>query len=212
MFPWLFKFAAKSGKIKKFNVPVYDYLSQLTDNQSLIDIISQHFFQKTPASFALSYFSLYLDYEYPVKGTLDLAENLKEYIIKSEGVINTCTEIKKIDSNNKSLLDQNNQYYEYDQLIWAADTNQLYKVIELETINDNKIKQEIEGQKKILRGKRAGDSIYSLYLAVDLDKHYIQKISSGHFFYTPDKTGQSKIFKKLKTVSQATKKKFCLDE
>ncbi len=175
LFPWLFKFLTKSGKIKKFNLPVYDYLSQLTDNQSLIDIISQHFFQKTPASFALSYFSLYLDYEYPLKGTLDLAEKLKEYIIKTEGVIKTSTEIKKIDLFNKTLLDQNDQYYEYNQLIWAADTNQLYKSIDMETIDDSKIKKGIEKQKKLLKGKRAGDSIYSLYLAVDLDNQYFKK-------------------------------------
>lgn len=210
-FPWLFKFLAKSGKIKNFNLPVYDYLSQLTDNQSLIDIISQHFFQKTPASFALSYFSLYLDYEYPLKGTLDLSEKLKEYIIKTEGVIKTGTEIKKIDLFNKTLLDQNDQYYEYNQLIWAADTNQLYNSIDMETIDDSKIKKGIEKQKNLLKGKRAGDSIYSLYLAVDLDNQYFKKKSSGHFFYTPDKKGQSTIFEKLETVSKATEKKEIFD-
>ena len=34
-----------------------------------LDIIAQHFFQKTPTFFALSYFSLYLDYRYPRGGT-----------------------------------------------------------------------------------------------------------------------------------------------
>jgi hypothetical protein len=31
-------------------------------------------FQQTPASFALSYFSLYMDYEYPIHGTADLVK------------------------------------------------------------------------------------------------------------------------------------------
>lgn len=79
LLPWVFRFLAKSGKIKNFKAPVYEYLSRLTDNQSLIDIISQHFFQETPASFALSYFSLYLDYEYPVKGTYELVDKIKDY-------------------------------------------------------------------------------------------------------------------------------------
>ncbi|WP_169449762.1 phytoene desaturase family protein [Lacticigenium naphthae] len=211
LFPWVFKFLAKSGKINKFNIPVYDYLSQLTDNQSLIDIISQHFFRKTPASFALSYFSLYLDYEYPVKGTFDLAENLKEYIIKSNGIIKRGTEIKKIDTLNKSIHDQNEQEYEYNQLIWAADTNQLYKAIDRETIRDRKVKEEIEGKRTLLKGKRAGDSIYSVYLTVDLEKEYFQTRSSGHLFYTPSKIGQSKVFNKLKIAKKATEKKEIFD-
>ena len=147
LIPWLFRFLAKSGKIKNFNSPVYDYLSQLTDNQSLIDIISQHFFQKTPASFALSYFTLYMDYEYPVKGTFDLVEKVRDHILTSGGTIRTGTEIKKIDYHTKSIFDQNDQQYEYDQLIWAADLNQLYKAIDMETISDSKIKKKSRNKK-----------------------------------------------------------------
>lgn len=44
--PWLFKFISKSGKIKHFQVPVDEYLETLTKSQSLIDIISQHFFKR----------------------------------------------------------------------------------------------------------------------------------------------------------------------
>jgi len=211
LIPWLFKFQAKAGKIKEFSSPVYDYLSQLTNNQSLIDIISQHFFQKTPASFALSYFSLYLDYEYPVKGTFNLVEKIKDQINKSGGTIKTGTEITKINYFNKSVIDQNHQVYEYDQLIWVADLNQLYKAIDMDTINDSKIIKGIEEQKKLLRGKRGGDSIYSLFLAVDLDKEYFRKKSSGHLFYTPNKQGQSKTFEKLKVISKATDKKEIFD-
>lgn len=41
----------------------------------------------------------------------------------------------------------------------------------METISDSKIKKEIEEQKNLLIGKRGGDSIYSLFLAVDLDRN-----------------------------------------
>ena len=211
LIPWLFQFMAKSGKIKQFNLPVHEHLSRLTNNQSLIDIISQHFFQKTPASFALSYFSLYLDYEYPVKGTYDLVEKMQDHIIKFGGTICTDTKIKRIDYFNKTLFDQNNQQYEYNQLIWAADPNQLYKAVDMETIKDVKITHEIEKQKELLLGKRGGDSIYSLFLAVDLDREYFLKKSTGHVFYTPNKTGQSKVFDKLKSISNATEKKEIFD-
>jgi phytoene dehydrogenase-like protein len=206
LLPWVFKFLAKSGKIKNFKAPVYEYLSRLTDNQSLIDIISQHFFQATPASFALSYFSLYLDYEYPVKGTYELVDKIKDYIIKAGGTILTSTEISKIDYSRKSVMDQNNQKYEFDQLIWAADHNQLYKAIDMDSVKDKKVRNAIEEQKNLLVGKRGGDSIYSFFLAVDLDKEYFGSRSSGHMFYTPNKIGQSKVFNKLKEVSKSSDK------
>lgn len=211
LLPWVFKFLAKSGKIKNFKAPVYEYLSKLTDNQSLIDIISQHFFQATPASFALSYFSLYLDYEYPVKGTYELVDKIKEYIIKAGGLIKTNTEIRRLDPTNKSIIDQNNNHFKYDQLIWAADCNQLYKAIDMDSTKDIKIKNAVEEQKNLLTNKRGGDSIYSLFLAVDLDKEYFRQISSGHMFYTPNKNGQSKVFNKLKEVSNSTDKQEILD-
>lgn len=211
LLPWLFKFMKKSGKIKHFHEPVDQYLGKLTANQSLIDIISQHFFQKTPASFALSYFSLYLDYEYPVQGTLDLVQKLNEYIIKSKGTIKTTTKILKIDTVQKTLIDQNNNSYEYDQLIWAADPNQLYNAIEMDKISDIKSKKAIEARQRLLVGKRGGDSIFSLFIAVDLDKDYFKKRSSGHCFYTPNKLGQSKVFNRLKTISKATDKNEIMD-
>ncbi len=211
LLPWLFKFLLKSGKIKKFNIPVNEYLSRFTDNKSLIDIISQHFFQKTPASFALSYFSLYLDYEYPVNGTSDLVGKIEEYILKSHGTVNTRTEIKRNDPSKKIVYDQNDRAYEYEKLIWAADQNLLYKLVDQNTIKDDKVIKGIEEHKNLLKGKRGGDSIYSLFLIADMNNEYFQKRSGGHCFYTPKKIGQSKIFEKLKTLKNSTNKKEIMD-
>jgi hypothetical protein len=119
--------------------------------------------------------------------------------------------ISKIDYSKKSIFDQNNQEYEYDQLIWAADHNQLYKAIDMDSINDKKVKHRVEKQKNLLIGKRGGDSIYSLFLAVDLDKEYFRTRSSGHMFYTPNKSGQSNVFDKLKMVSKSSDKQEILD-
>ena len=211
LLPWLFKFLPKYYKIRNFQIPVNDYLSKLTDNQSLIDIIGQHFFPETPASFALSYFSLYLDYEYPLRGTYELIEKLRNYIIKSKGIIKTGIKIDKIDSVNKTIFDQNNQEYNYEQLIWAADLKQLYEAIDIEKIKNKKVKEKIEDKKNLLSDKKGGDSIYSLFLAVDLKKDYFSKRSSGHCFYTPKKEGQSKITNNLKKVSRSKSKKEILD-
>ena len=206
LFPWMFRFLVKSGKIKKFKKPIYEYLRKVTDNQSLMDIISQHFFQETPASFALSYFSLYLDYEYPVNGTYDLIKAMRDSLLYFGGIINTSTKISKINIDQKIVIDQNNKSYHYNQLIWAADQNQLYKAIDMESISDKSIRDGIIERKDLLQGKRGGDSIYSMFVAVDLDKDYFKKRSSGHMFYTPDKKGQSEVFVKLNDIRKSTSK------
>lgn len=211
LLPWLFKFVYRARKIKKFDLPVYDYLKKLTNHQPLIDIICQHFFQQTPASFALSYFSLYMDYEYPIHGTADLVEKIKEYIIRSGGLIQTVTEIVHIDPEKQIVSDQNQKHYEYEQLIWAADTNRLYRALELKELSNQQVLRAIEEKKRQLNGKRGGDSIYSLFLAVDLDKEYFRHKVSGHVFYTPKKEGQSKVFDVLKSVSQTTDKERILN-
>ena len=206
LIPWTFKFMTKIGKLKNFSAPVYEFLGRFTDNQSLIDFIAQHFFQETPASFALSYFSLYLDYEYPANGTYELIEKIRDYIIQAGGHIKTSTEIEKIDFINKTIVDGSDQEYQYEQLVWAADQKRLYDSIDMDALSESQVKNNIEERIELLRDKRGGDSIYSLFLLVDLDKDYFSKIGSGHLFYTPNKFGQSAIFSKLDDITKSTDK------
>ena len=44
--PWMFKYALTVPKITALNEPVVDFLKRYTQNQSLLDIISQHFFHE----------------------------------------------------------------------------------------------------------------------------------------------------------------------
>ena len=85
--PWMVKYALTVGKISALNIPVVDFLKRYTQNQSLLDIISQHFFHDTPAFFALSYLKLYLDYYYPVGGTGKFVEKLVAFINDHQGQI-----------------------------------------------------------------------------------------------------------------------------
>jgi len=63
LLPWLFRFLFTMRRINCLQEPVEQYLQRLTNNPALVDIIAQHFFKHTPTSFALSYFSLFLDYQ-----------------------------------------------------------------------------------------------------------------------------------------------------
>ena len=132
LLPWLPKFIFTVGKINRLNMPIEDYLGKIVKNPSLRDIISQHFFKNTPAFFAMSYFSLYLDYFYPKGGVGKLAEALENKILECGGEIKSETKIIEVIADKCLVRDQNNITYKYDNLIWAADLKTLYRIAETE--------------------------------------------------------------------------------
>lgn len=189
LLPWMFKYLTTSKKVFKLNTPVDEYLEKFTKNKILIDMIAQHFFKKTPAFFALSYFSLYLDYHYPRGGTGSITKKLEEYVLSHGGEIRTETKISSIDPQNKNLKDELGNVYDYKKMIWTADQKFLYKIMDLEKIENKRIKSNAIMQKEAVADKLGGDSIMSVFLTLDLDKHFFEEISSAHFFYTPQKKG-----------------------
>ena len=193
--PWMFKFIFTIRKIKKLQEPVEEYLKRFTTNQSLIDIIAQHFFQKTPTSFALSYFSLYLDYHYPKGGTATLIKKLENYITEHGGVIKTDVIIQQLQPEEKYVLDTNGNRTDYTNLIWAGDLKLLYNIIPIDQLNDAKLVSKIIAKRTQLKDLKGGDSVYTVYLSVQEKKEYFSKICTGHFFYTPDKRGLSIVNK-----------------
>jgi phytoene dehydrogenase-like protein len=188
LLPWLPKFIFTIGKINRMNMPVEEYLRTIVKNPSLRDMISQHFFKNTPAFFALSYFSLYLDYFYPKGGVGKLSEALKNKIIECGGEIKTETKIVEVVAEKCLLTDQNNIIYKYDNLIWAADLKTFYKIAKTEGLSP-KIRSAFGYVKSKMLRNRGGDSVFSLFLEVDEPLESFRKIANGHFFYTPSKLG-----------------------
>jgi all-trans-retinol 13,14-reductase len=188
LLPWLPKFITTVGKINRLNMPIEDYLGKIVKNPSLLDIISQHFFKNTPAFFAMSYFSLYLDYFYPKGGVGKLSDALKNKIIECGGEIKSETRIVKIMAEKCLVSDQNNISYKYDNLIWAADLKTLYRIIETEGLS-SKVKTKFEDAKREMLKNRGGDSVFTLFLGVNEPLESFRKIAHGHFFYTPSKLG-----------------------
>ncbi len=189
--PWMVQYAITAPKISKLNEPVVDFLRRYTANQSLLDIICQHFFQQTPAFFALSYLKLYLDYHYPLGGTGKFIEKLVAFIQAHQGTILAETEITRVDPQARLLTDVQGGTYGYRQLIWAADQNAFYRAIDSGALADQKTRQAIDQRKQAIAGKTGNDSVLTLYLGVDLDPAYFASRHSGHFFYTPSRRGQS---------------------
>ncbi len=195
LLPWLPKFIFTVGKINRMNMPVEDYLKTIVKNPALRDMIAQHFFKNTPASFALSYFSLYLDYFYPKGGVGKLSEAVKDKVLEYGGIIKPETKITEVLADKCIVIDQNNNSYKYNNLIWAADLKTLYRLIQTEGIKP-KTKLKFEETKTKMLKSRGTDSVFSLYLEVDEPLESFRKIAHGHFFYTPLKSGLGETHRK----------------
>lgn len=189
--PWMFKYALTMPKLQKLYRPVEEYLAGFSRNQALLDIIQQHFFQKTPAYFALSYFSLYLDYQYPKGGTGSLPAAFEDFIRRNGGEILTGTQITTVDPVTKTLVDAAGTCYQYRKLVWAADQKALYRSVRVEGMADAAAVQSITARREAIANKAGGDSIFTLYLTASLDPSYFANIAAPHFFYTPSTAGLS---------------------
>jgi phytoene dehydrogenase-like protein len=189
--PWAIKYILTIPKMAKLYTPVDEYLAEFSNNLALLDIIAQHFFQKTPAFFALSYFSLYLDYRYPKGGTGTLPHSLEKYTIGKGAEIIRETEITCIYPGENLAVDSRGNTFRYKKLIWAANQKTLYKVVNPASVNNRKLVRDIEERRNLIAGKTGGDSVFTLFLTCNLDKAYFAGISSAHFFYTPSIFGLS---------------------
>ena len=188
LLPWLPKFLLTVRKINKLDTPVEEYLDTIIQNRSLRDIIAQHFFRSTPTFFALSYFSLYLDYFYPKGGVGQLAQVLADKIRKEGGEIRTETTVTEVFSDEHTIRDDHGSEYAYDNLIWAADLKTLYRLTQTEGLT-RKEQETISRKKTTVLERRGSESIFSLFLEVDTPLETFREIAHGHFFYTPSKRG-----------------------
>jgi phytoene dehydrogenase-like protein len=188
LLPWLPKFLFTIGKINRMNIPVEPYLKKIIKDPSLRDIISQHFFKNTPLFFALSYFSLYLDYFYPKGGVGKLANSLEKRFLELGGEIQRETTVEKVFAYDHRLTDRNNVNYSYQNLVWAADLKTFYRITD-STGYPAGVQSKFEKAKTRILAKRGGDSVFTLFVEVDEPLESFQKIANGHFFYSPSKQG-----------------------
>lgn len=187
--PWLIKYLMTVRKIEKLKEPIKNHLARITTNESLIDIIAQHFFRDTPTFFALGYLKIYLDYYYPGGGTQVLPDKLKDYILECGGEVRNKIEVREVHPEQHQLSDQNGNSYNYKKLVWAADLKTLHDIVDVDSLTDRKVKADIIARKQAIADKTGGNSIFALYLCVDLDKKYFADIATEHFFYTPYSRG-----------------------
>ena len=116
---------------------------------------------------------------------------MTSFIESHGGKISTKTDIRVVDPGSRMVMDAQGNQYQYRKLIWAADLKSFYRLVYLENIHDRHVKEAILRRQAEVADKVGNDSIYTVYLAVNLDKSYFERIASEHFFYTPSRRGQS---------------------
>jgi len=188
LIPWTVKFLNALRKFNQFNMPMEEYLGDLTDNQSLIDILTQFFFRRTPTYFALGYFYVYLDYFYPKSGTGALPNLLKEKILEWGGQIELNKQIVETIPSESKVVDSEGNHYRYDHLIWAADLKALYRNINPVGLNET-VTKKIESETRSILSSKGAESVFILFLAVDRPPSYFQENGEEHMFYTPSRKG-----------------------
>jgi all-trans-retinol 13,14-reductase len=190
--PWFIKFLFTLRRLNKMKMPVEEFLGKMISNQSLLDIIYQHFFKNTPTFFALSYFYLYQDYFYPKGGVGKISEAIQGKILDFGGCIKTESEVREIDANTRTLIDSQGDSYTYNTLVWAADLKTLYKITRTQNLPEAIIRN-ISTTKEKLLSRHGADSVFILFLEIDEAPEYFRNIAYGHFFYTPSKQGLGEI-------------------
>ena len=188
LLPWTFKFLNALRQFNKFNMPMEVFMDRLTKNQSLIDIILQHFFRKTPTYFALGYFHVYLDYFYPKSGTAAVVDLLKNRVLEKGGEIKLNKQIVAVNPAAKTVTDAAGESHAYDQLIWAADLKSLYRYVN-PTGLDEKTIADIKSETERMFAAKGAESVFILFMAVDRPTSYFQAKGGEHMFYTPSRKG-----------------------
>jgi len=191
LLPWMVRFAHNIQKTKQFMDPIKTALRKHTNNEGLVHVISQHFFEDTPSFFALSYFSLYLEYQYPKGSTQSMIDELERVVLSHGNTILHQQEVVSIDVNNRSVSTQSDTY-SYDELIWAADTKWMYQSIDLESLS-SKDKNAVLKKQNFLADKLGADSILGVNYLLDIDPKQFKDSSGPHAFYTPDRIGLAHV-------------------
>jgi len=192
MIAWMAKLMRTLYRIQKMDTPFEEHLDLLSENQSLKDMIGQHFFRRTPVFFALSYFALYNDYLYPKGGVGAFIQKLAEAFEKRGGEIRYHTEITRVDGHNKRLYDSEGNEYRYRKLIWTGDLKTLYGIASDEGLNP-KSRVKFQEKRQAILSHKGAESVFSAFLAMDLPPEYFREKASGHLFYTPDRKGLGTI-------------------
>ncbi len=189
--PWLPSFLSVALRTGLDHRPVEDVLSKMGADQELTDTVCRHFFRGTPWRFALGYFENFQDYQYPIGGTGRFPQALETYIKTHGGQIATEREVVSILPASRTVVDRRGEEHAYAELLWAGDLRSLYARIDQRGLAAGAVRRIEEERRRYLSAK-PGESIFTLFLAVDAPPSRFGRRSRGHLIYSPLSEGRGK--------------------
>ena len=193
LLPWMLRYQVNIHKASRLSMPVNRHLSELSGNQALIDMITQHFFHGTPAFFALSYFGFYLDYLYPDQGTGALPEAMTLKFTELGGTLDLGAEVLSVDPERHVLVTSEGNSYRYRKLLWAANLKSLYERTGQSERTAAFLGEDWANKKEQVLSHHGNDSVLTLYLGTDLPPETFGELCGPHCFYTPETGGLSAL-------------------
>lgn len=201
--PWFPAFLRAAAETSLNRKSIEAALDRISGNASLKDMLSQHFFKGTPAHFAFGYYENFLDYLYPCGGTGRLPQALKERVISAGGKIFKSREVSSVLPTAQKLLDQDGREIFYDSLLWTADLKSLFLGLAGEPFR-GRIQRAVQRERDAVLSAQPGESVFTLFLAVDEKPAWFRTISHGHFIYTPLPQGLGGLHReKLKALKDS---------
>ena len=85
--------------------------------------------------------------------------------------------------------------------MWAADLKTLYRSVDLDALPEGRAKRRTRKRAALVEAASGGDSVFTLYLAVDIEPAWFAAKSNGHFFYTPTRKGVGRgVYRELEAI------------
>lgn len=198
---WFAKYAFKMGGIIKFirliKKPVEEYLGEFISDEQLIQLLSVGY-RGNPAPFSLTFIYTMMDYYYPAKGGVQaIADLLAEYIIENGGEIRYKTEVDKIIVEKgcaSGVLLKNGEKIKSDFVVNNGDIRRTFS----EMISPELARGEYGNS---VMESRVGESVFSVYLGVDMPAEKIPTQGCPHIFLVPS-------YKRIKITEMDTNPDF----
>lgn len=92
----------------------------------------------------------------------------------------------------RTLFDSRGREYGYRELLWAADLCSLYSRLDMGGMHQARVRA-VERTAKRYAAAKAGESVFSLFIAVDEFPARFAEVSRGHFIHNPKKDGLGEL-------------------
>jgi phytoene dehydrogenase-like protein len=165
--------------------PLDTRLAELGADTDLSRLLSQPFFPGTSVFFGFGYYRFYPEYAYPAAGMGAIPDALAAFISARGGSLYLGRKVSSIlvgKGRARGIALADGSAIEADAVIAAADAKELVESLLPQGAVPEKFVAKIEKAKP-------GDSVFTVYLEVDMDPGAIVPITLAHAILAPDRAG-----------------------